>query len=114
MICFGCSEVGHFATKCPNRSDGNSKGKKGFNKFKNKRSKSNFLSKEDSSSSDEVNDSEEEANDIVLFMAKHNKQEVSSNEEGGLTIEEFYKEAVKLIKELEEEKIHSNTLEEQV
>ena len=94
MICFGCGEVGNFSSKCPNRSDGNSKGKKGFNKFNKQGSKRNFLSKEDSSSSDEDNDSEEEANDSeeeanerVLFMAKHNKQEVSNNEEEGLTIE---------------------------
>ena len=44
-------------------------------------------------------------------MAKHNKQEVSNNEEEGLTIEEFSKEAIKLIKELKHEKICSNTLE---
>ena len=49
-----------------------------------------------------------------MFIAKHNKQEVSNNEEEGLTIEEFYEEAIKLIKELNAEKIHSNTLEEQV
>ena len=47
-------------------------------------------------------------------MVKHNKQEVSNNEEEGLTIEEFSKEAIKLVKELKDEKIHSNTLEEQV
>ena len=91
LICFGCGEVGNFVAKCPNKSDGNSKGKKGFKKFnkqgKNKGSKRNFLSKEDSSSSDEESDSKEEANDKVLFMAKHNKQEVSNNEEEGLTIE---------------------------
>ena len=118
MICFGYGEVGHFAEKCPNRSDGNSKGKKGFNKFnkkeKKKGSKRNFLSKEDISSSDEYSDNKEEANERVLFMAKHNKQEVSNNEEEGLTIEEFSKEATRLIKELKAEKICSNTLEEQV
>ena len=31
-----------------------------------------------------------------------------------MTIEEFYKEAIKLIKEIKAENIHSNTLEEQV
>ena len=46
-------------------------------------------------------------------MSKNNKQEVSNNKEEGLTIEEF-SEAIKLIKELKAEKIHSNTLEEQV
>ena len=40
----------------------------------NQGSKRNFLSKEDSSSSDEAdNDSEEEANERVFFMAKNNK-----------------------------------------
>ena len=87
LICFRCGEVGHFTTKCLKRSDDNSKGKKGFNKFSKQGSKRNFLSKEDSSSSDEDNDSEEEANERVLFMAKHNKQEVSNNKEEGLTIE---------------------------
>ena len=48
LICFGCGEVGNFASKFPNRSDGNSKGKKGFNKFNKKGFKRNFLSKEDS------------------------------------------------------------------
>ena len=118
MICFGCGEVGYFTAKCSNRSDGNSKGKKGFKKFnkqgKKKGFKVNFLSKENSSSSDEDSDNEEEANERVLFMVKRNKQEVSNNEEEGLTIEEFSKEAIKLIKELKAEKIHSNTLEEQV
>jgi len=33
LICFSCNEVGHFAAKCPNRSNGNSKGKKGLKKF---------------------------------------------------------------------------------
>ena len=47
-------------------------------------------------------------------MAKHIKQEVSNNEEEGLTIEEFSKEEIKLIKELKAENIYSNTLEEQV
>eukprot|EP00253_Pinus_taeda_P013339 PITA_13339 len=91
LICFGCGEVGHFVAKCLNISNGNSKGKKGFKKFnmqgKKKGFKRNFLSKEDNSSSDEDINSEEEANERVLFMAKHNKQEVSNNEEEGLTIE---------------------------
>eukprot|EP00253_Pinus_taeda_P013848 PITA_13848 len=104
--------------KCLNISDGNSKGKKGFKKFNkqgNKKGfKRNFLSKEDNSSFDEDSDSEEEANERLLFMAKHNKQEVSNNKDEGLTIEEFSKEAIKLIKELKAEKIHSNTVEEQV
>ena len=47
-------------------------------------------------------------------MAKHNKKEVSNNEEEGLTIEEFFEEEFNLIKELNVEKIRSNTLEEQV
>lgn len=33
LICFGCGEVGNFATKCPNRIYVNSKGKKGIKKF---------------------------------------------------------------------------------
>ena len=74
LICLSCNEVGNFAEKCPNRSNGNSKGKKGFNKFNKQGSKRNFLSKGDSSASDEDNDSEEEANERVLFMAKHNKK----------------------------------------
>ena len=47
-------------------------------------------------------------------MAKNNKQQVSNNEEERLTIEEFSKEAIRLIKELKAEKIHSNNLEEQL
>ena len=86
MICFGCGEVGNFASKCLNRSDGNSKVKKCFYKFNKQGHKRNFLSKEDSSSSDEESDSKEEANERALFMDKHNKQEVSNNEEEGLTI----------------------------
>ena len=90
LVFFGCAEVGHFTAKCSNISDGNSKGKICFQAFnkqgKKKGFKRNFLSKEDSSSSNEVNDSEEEANERLLFMAKHNKQEVSNNEEEGWTI----------------------------
>ena len=104
MICFGRGEVGNFAAKCPNRSDGNSKGKKGFQKFNKQGSKRKFLSKEYSSSYDDDSDNKGEANERVLFMAKHSKQEVSKNEEEGLTIEEFYKEAIKLIKELKAER----------
>ena len=80
LKCFGCGEVGYFVAKFPKKSDGNSKGKKFFKKFnkqgKKKGSKRNFLSKEDSSSSDEESDSKEEANERVLFMANHIKQEV--------------------------------------
>ena len=102
-----------------NKSNGNSKGKKGFKKFNKQGSKRNFLSKEYSSSSNEDNDSEEEANERVLFMDKHNKpmhnkQEVSNNEEEGWNIDEFYEGAIKPIKDLKAEKIHSKTLEVQV
>ena len=69
LICFGCGEVGHFIAKCLNKSDGNSKENKGFKKFnkkiKNKGFKRNFRFKEYSSSSDEDNDSEGEANERV-------------------------------------------------
>jgi len=62
LICFGCGEVGHFVEKCSNKSDGNSKGKKIFTKFnkqgKKKGFKRKFLSKEDSSSSDEDSENE--------------------------------------------------------
>ena len=48
LICFGCGEVGNFVAKCSNKSDGNSKGKKGFKKInkqgKKKGFKRNFLS----------------------------------------------------------------------
>ena len=79
LICFGCDEVGHFIAKCLNISDGNSKGKKGFNKFKKqgkkKGFKRNFLSKEDSSSSDEDSDNEEEANErVFLWPSTINKR----------------------------------------
>ena len=80
LICFGCHEVGNFATKYLNRSDENSKGNKFFKKFnkqgKKKGFKMNFLYKEDISSSDEDSDNKEEANERVMFMAKHIKQEV--------------------------------------
>ena len=33
LIWFGCGEIGNFTAKCPNRSDGNSKGNKGFKIF---------------------------------------------------------------------------------
>jgi len=42
LICFICGEVGHFTTKCLNRSDGNSKGNKGFKKFNKQRNKKGF------------------------------------------------------------------------
>ena len=46
--------------------------------------------------------------------SKHNKQEVSNNEEEGWNIEEFYEESIKLIKDLKVERIRSKALEEQV
>ena len=54
-----------------------------------------------------------------LYSTKKSGQDVIENSnpseyaEEGLTIEEFSKEAIKLIKELKAKKIHSNTLEEQ-
>ena len=51
-----------------------------------------------------------------LYSTKKWGQDVIENsdpseyDEEGLTIEEFFKEAIKLIKELKAEKIHSNTL----
>ena len=55
-----------------------------------------------------------------LYSTKKSSQDVIENsdpskyDEEGLTIEEFSKEAIKLIKELKGEKMRSNTLEEQV
>ena len=55
-----------------------------------------------------------------LYSIKKSGQGVIENsniyryDEEELTIEEFYKEPIKLIKELKAEKIYSNTLEEQV
>jgi len=81
LIYFYCGEVGNFVAKCPHENEVVLKGNKGPRKFnkqgKNKWFQKSFFCKEYGSLSDEDNDDEEEINESVLFMDKHNKKEAS-------------------------------------
>jgi len=121
LICFDYGEVGHFSAKCPHKNEAAMNGKKGPRKFnkqgKKKWFKKSFFTKEDSSSFEEDSDNEEEFNERVLFMAKHNKQE-APDEEGDKEEEmievEFQNEVIRVIKELKAEEKHVNTLEDEL
>eukprot|EP00253_Pinus_taeda_P021838 PITA_21838 len=103
--------------KCPHKNEVVTKGKKSPRKFnkqgKKKWFKKSFFSKEDSFSFKEESDNEEEFKRRVLFMAKHSKQEAPDEEEE-MTEVEFQNEVIRVIKELQAEKKHINTLEDEL
>jgi hypothetical protein len=74
LICFNCDGIGHFSNKCPHKKKRNDEGySKGRQTYKGKRTikkvfKKNFSTKEDISSSDEDEVSDNETW-RVLFMA---------------------------------------------
>jgi hypothetical protein len=100
LICFNCDGIGHFANKCPHKKkindEGYSKGKHTYKgkittkKFFNKR----LYTKEDISSSDEDEVSDNETR-RVLFMAVKDSDKEDSEEE--------YEEAEEECEEVEEE-----------
>jgi len=80
LVSFDCGEISHFAAKFPYKNKAFTKGKKGQRNFKNQ-GKKNFLSMEDSSSSEEESDIGEENKERVLFMAKNNNMEAPDKKE---------------------------------
>jgi hypothetical protein len=95
LICFNCDGIGHFANKCPHKKKRNDEGySKGRQTYKGKRTtkkvlKKKFCTKEDISSSDEDEVSDNEAW-RVLFMAVEDSDKEDSKEE----YEEAYEEEI--------------------
>ena len=85
LICFNCDGIGHFANKCPHKKKINDEGySKGRQTYKGKRTtkkvfKKNFCTKEDISSSDEDEVSDNKTG-RVLFMAIEDSEEAYEEE----------------------------------
>jgi hypothetical protein len=85
LICFNCDGIGHFANKCPHKKKRNDEGySKGKHTYKGKRTtkkdfKKRLCIKEDISSSDEDEVSDNEAG-RVLFMAVKDSDKEDSEE----------------------------------
>jgi hypothetical protein len=100
LICFNCDDIGNFDNKCPHKKKRNDEGySKGKHTYKGKRTtkkifKKNLDTKQDISSSDEDEVSDNETG-IVLFMAVKDSNKEDSEEE--------YEEAEKECEEVEEE-----------
>jgi hypothetical protein len=100
LICFNCDGIGHFANKCPHKKKRNDEGySKGKHTYKGKRTtkkvfKKRLYTKEDISSSDEDEVSDNETG-RVLFMAVKDSDKEDSEEE--------YEEAEEECEEVEEE-----------
>jgi hypothetical protein len=100
LICFNCDGIGHFANKCPHKKKRNDEGySKGKHTYKGKRTtkkvfKKILYTKEDISSSDEDEVSDNETG-RVLFMAVKDSDKEDSEEE--------YEEAEEECEEVEEE-----------
>jgi hypothetical protein len=100
LICFNCDGIGHFANKCPHKKKRNDEGySKGKHTYKGKITtkkvfKKRLYTKEDISSSDEDEVSDNETG-RVLFMAVKDSDKEDSKEE--------YEEAEEECEEVEEE-----------
>jgi hypothetical protein len=98
LICFNCDGIGHFANKCPHKKKRNDEGySKGKQTYKGKRTtkkffKKNFCTKEDISSSDEDEVSDNETGRVV-FMAVEDSDKEDSEEEYEESYEEEIEEA---------------------
>jgi hypothetical protein len=86
LICFNCDGIGHFANKCPHKKKRNDEDySKGKHTYKGKRTTKNVFNKtlytkEDISSSDEYEVSDNEIG-RVLFMAVKDSDKEDSEEE---------------------------------
>jgi hypothetical protein len=98
LICFNCGGIGHFDNKCPHKKKRNDEGySKGRQTYKGKRTikkffKKKFCTKEDISSSDEDEVSDNETW-RVLFMALEDSDKEDFEEEYEETYEEEIEEA---------------------
>jgi hypothetical protein len=100
LICFNCDGIGHFANKCPHKKKRNDEGySKGKHTYKGKRTtkkvfKKSLYTKEDISSSDEDEVSDNETGRVLFMVVKDSDKEDS---------EEEYEEAEEECEEVEEE-----------
>jgi hypothetical protein len=100
LICFNCDGIGHFANKCPHKKKRNNEGySKGKNTYKGKRTtkkvfKKSLYTKEDISSSDEDEVSDNETGRVLFVAVKDSDKEDS---------EEEYEEAEEECEEVEEQ-----------
>jgi hypothetical protein len=100
LICFNCDGIGHFANKCPHKKNRNDEFySKGKHTYKGKRTtkkvfKKILYTKEDISSSDEDEVSDNETGRVLFMAVKDSDKEYS---------EEEYEEAEEECEEVEEE-----------
>jgi hypothetical protein len=100
LICFNCDCIGHFANKCPHKKNRNDKGySKGKHTYKGKRTTKKVFNKilytkEDTSSSDEDEVSENESGRVLVMAVKDSDKE---------DYEEEYEEAKEEREEFKEE-----------
>jgi hypothetical protein len=100
LICFNCDGIGHFANKFPHTKKRNDEGySKGKHTYKGKRTTKKFFkkslcTKEDISSSDEDEVSDNETGRVIFMAVKDSDREDS---------EEEYEEAEEECEEVEEE-----------
>jgi hypothetical protein len=100
LICFNCDGIGHFANKCPHKKKRNDEGySKGKHTYKGKRTtkkifKKSLYTKEDISSSDEDEVSDNETGRVLFMAVKDSDKE---------DFEEEYEEAEEECEEVEEE-----------
>jgi hypothetical protein len=109
LICFNCDGIGHFSKTYPHKKKRNDEGySKGQHTYKGKRTTKKFFkkslyTKEDISSSDEDEVSENETGRVLFMVVKDSDKEDS---------EEEYEEAEEECEEVEEElKKHKLTIE---
>jgi hypothetical protein len=99
LICFNCDGIGHFSKKCPHKKNRNDEGySKGKHTYKGKRTtnkvfKKSLYTKEDISSSDEDEVSDNETGRVLFMAVKYFDKEDS---------EEEYEEAKEECEEFEE------------
>jgi hypothetical protein len=86
LICFNCDGIGHFSNKCPHKKKRNDEGySKGRQTYKGKRTtkkvfKENFCTKEDISSSDEDEVSDNETWRVIFMEVEDSDNEESKEE----------------------------------
>jgi hypothetical protein len=86
LICFNCDGIGHFANKCPHKKKRNDEGySKGKHTYKGKRTtnkvfKKILYTKEDISSSDEYEVSDNETGRVIFMALKYSDKEDSEEE----------------------------------
>jgi hypothetical protein len=103
LFCFNCDGIGHFSNKCPHKKNRNDEGKHTY-KGKittNKVFKKIFCTKEDISSSDEDEVSDNETGRVIFMEVKDSEKKDS--EEEYEEAEEEYEEAEEEYEEVKEE-----------